>query len=193
MRFILPLFLSLLSINCHSQQEFGVTAADEFVAFNYVPQSSRGFGQANVNIGVLVNERRDLYSNVLVLAGGDIVGEVEKFNLAVGVNVGLVVPKNTKPSAIIDSGSFVALALRFGYIPRSESPMLLYLEIHSSPRILSFDSFLRTDEYELGYSINFLPSAKFEIGYQVLEIVSNKNKPKARLFEGIFIGFSGLF
>lgn len=184
-------FLLLVSFHSHSGG-FDFAASDDYVRLNYQISRSNNFSGASVDVGAVFNEHRDLLGYIQVMTNGDVVGETDRFHFGVGVKIAGFELENYSFAPDFDNALYAALSLRFGYIPGNEIPMLLYLDIHSTPSVLAFSSLQRALDIELGYKIDFLPSAFFTIGYNLIKLTPEAGGD-VDLIDGYFISFGGSF
>ena len=191
MRFtaFLALFVGCATVQA---QGFGFIVGDKYAQLSYVIAESTNFSGPTADVSLLYTEENDFLAHLLVLVEGDVVGEVERFNIGVGAKFGAFRLDGYSEAPDIDNSEYIGLYLRFAYLTHTTAPIQIFADVAVAPEVFSFRDLDRYTETGVGFKVQFLPSAYFVFGYKNISILPHGGKT-LRLAEGEYISFGALF
>ncbi|MDT8281530.1 MAG: YfaZ family outer membrane protein [Gammaproteobacteria bacterium] len=141
----------------------------------YGQTSSFGYGGADMGLGVLFNDDKDVIANGSILVSGSSSGDVKALHFGVGAKVYGGDISGSKSQSFDVQGGAVAIGGQIRYIFPSSTPFAVLGEVFYAPEVTNIADWDRTQEYRVALELEVSPSARAYVGYRKLEVKFDSN------------------
>jgi hypothetical protein len=136
----------------------------------YGQTSSFGYGGADLGLGVLFNDDKDVVANGSILVSGSSNGDVKALHFGVGAKVYGGDISGSKSQSYNAQGGAVAIGGQIRYVFPSSTPLAVLGEVFYAPKVTNVADWDRTQEYRVALELEVSPSARAYVGYRKLEV-----------------------
>ncbi len=136
----------------------------------YGQTSTFGYGGADMGLGVLFNDDKDVVANGSILVSGSSSGDVKALHFGVGAKVYGGDISGSKSQSYDVQGGAVAIGGQIRYIFPSSTPFAVLGEVFYAPKVTNIAEWDRTQEYRVALELEVSPSARAYVGYRKLEV-----------------------
>jgi len=171
LRKVLIITVLLIPFNSVTAGAIDFRVGKDMAELSYYGQTaSFGYGGADLGIGVLFNDDKDVIANGTILVSGTSSGDIRALHFGVGAKVYGGDISGTKSQSYDIQGGAVAIGGQIRYVFPSSMPFAVLGEVFYAPNVTSIAEWDRTQEYRVALELEVSPSARAYVGYRKLEV-----------------------
>lgn len=132
--------------------------------------SSFGYGGADIGLGLLFNDDKDVIVNTSILVSGNSNGDIKALHFGVGAKAYAGDISGSKSQSFDVQGGAIAIGGQIRYVFPGNMPFAVLGEAFYAPDVINIADWDRTQEYRLALELEVSPSARAYVGYRKLQV-----------------------